>query len=177
MFKQFYFKQFSSVYKRVLFQTIQFSIQNSSISNNSVYHKYSFNFKKQFYFKQFSLAQVHSFILFVPKIGPYQVLPFQARVDLRMMAIKEYFAFPKAPALLDLQYRRLVSYPENSFMAVILLCREAVHVFYSPSWLGNKWRIVEFIYFWRILMLFEMQIALLRVWTQVAKSTLYNDNC
>ena len=40
-------------------------------------------------------------ILFNPQIGPYQVLPFRARVDLGAMAMKEYSAFPKAQALLE----------------------------------------------------------------------------
>ena len=53
---------------------------------------------KQFYFNQFSLALVHNLVLFDPYIGPYQVQPLQARVDLGVMAIKEYFAFPKAQA-------------------------------------------------------------------------------
>ena len=35
---------------------------------------------------------------------PYQVLPLQAKVDLGVMAIKGYSAFPKAPALLELQH-------------------------------------------------------------------------
>ena len=69
--------------KTVLFQTIQFSIQN------------------QFYFKQFSLALVHNLVLFDPLIGSYQVLPLWARVDLGAMVIKEYSAFPKAPVLLE----------------------------------------------------------------------------
>ena len=56
---------------------------------------------KQFYFKQLSLASVHTLVLFDPYIGPYQVLPLRARVDLGAMATKEYSAFPKAPALLE----------------------------------------------------------------------------
>ena len=68
---------------------------------------------KQFYFKQFNLAylrslnaktvnsQKHGLVLFDPLIGPYQVLPLQARVDLGSLAMKEYSAFPKAPALLE----------------------------------------------------------------------------
>ena len=40
-------------------------------------------------------------VLFNPKIGPYQVLPLWARVDLGAMAIKGYSAFPKAPTLLE----------------------------------------------------------------------------
>ena len=34
-------------------------------------------------------------------MGPYQVLPLRARMDLGAMAMKEYSTFPKAPALLE----------------------------------------------------------------------------
>ena len=37
-------------------------------------------------------------------IEPYQMLPLQDRVDLGAMAMKEYSAFPKAPALLELHH-------------------------------------------------------------------------
>ena len=40
-------------------------------------------------------------VLFDPQIGPFQVLPLRARVDLGVMAIKRYSTFPKAPALLE----------------------------------------------------------------------------
>ena len=40
-------------------------------------------------------------VLFNPLIGPYQVLPLWARMDLAVMAMKGYCAFPKAPALLE----------------------------------------------------------------------------
>ena len=56
---------------------------------------------KPFYFKQFSVAKVHSLILFIPLTGPYQVLPFRARVDLGAMAMKGCSTFPNAPALLE----------------------------------------------------------------------------
>ena len=52
--------------KTVLFQIIQFSIstqfkrQNSSISSNSVLHKYAVLMSKHFFFKQFSLALTRS---------------------------------------------------------------------------------------------------------------------
>ena len=39
--------------------------------------------------------------LFNPEIGPYQVLPFWARVGLGAMAMKGYSALPRAPALLE----------------------------------------------------------------------------
>ena len=56
---------------------------------------------KQFYFKQFNLAKVYSLVQFDPKIGPYQVLPLWASVDVGAMAIMEYSVFPKAPVLLE----------------------------------------------------------------------------
>ena len=40
-------------------------------------------------------------VLFNPLIGPYQVLPLWAKVDLGAMAMKGYSAFPKAPASLE----------------------------------------------------------------------------
>ena len=60
---------------------------------------------RRFYFIQFSLAQVHSLIVFDPKIGPYQVQPLRDKVDLGAMAMKGYFAFLKAPALLEPHYQ------------------------------------------------------------------------
>ena len=43
------------------------------------------------------------------------MLPLRARVDLRAMAMKEYTAFPKAPASLEpTPSDCLVSYPEHS---------------------------------------------------------------
>ena len=44
-------------------------------------------------------------VLFNPEIGPYQVLPFRAKVDLGAMVMKGYSAFPKAPALLEPQHQ------------------------------------------------------------------------
>ena len=34
-------------------------------------------------------------------MGPYQVFPLQARVDLGALAMKAYTAFPKSPAFLE----------------------------------------------------------------------------
>ena len=43
----------------------------------------------------------YSLVQFDQWIGSYQVLPLQVRVDLEMIAMKEYFSFPKAPDLLQ----------------------------------------------------------------------------
>ena len=53
--------------------------------------------KIQFVYTQFKCQT----FLFYAYIGPYQVLPLQVRVDLRTMVIKEYSAFPNAPASLE----------------------------------------------------------------------------
>ena len=62
------------------------------------------------------------FFQFDPYIGPYQVQPLQARVELGTMAMKGYSAFPKAPALLQPHHqivkchiRTLVGGGSNSF--------------------------------------------------------------
>ena len=49
-------------------------------------------------------------VLFDPYIGPYQVLPFQAWVDLVAIAMKGYSAFPKAPVLLEPHHQIIKSY-------------------------------------------------------------------
>ena len=43
-------------------------------------------------------------VLFNPKIVPYQVLLHWARVNLGARAMKECFAFPQVPALLEPQH-------------------------------------------------------------------------
>ena len=94
---------------------------------------------KQFYFQQFSLAQLHSLVLFDLEIRLYQVLPLQVRVDLGSMGMKEYSAFAKALALLELHHYIVLCHILDTQWrgVVLLLCREAVGVFYSPSRLGK----------------------------------------
>ena len=64
---------------------------------------------KQFYIKQFKHKSFvctqfkYQAILFEPLIGPNQVLQLQARVDQRVIAMKGYSPFSKAPALLEPQ--------------------------------------------------------------------------
>ena len=70
------------------FQTVQLSMCAVSMS-------------KTFNFKQFRIAELHSLVLFDPLIGPYQILPLLADVNLEAMALKEYSVFPKALPLLE----------------------------------------------------------------------------
>ena len=62
-------------------------------------------------------------------MGPYQVLPLPAKVDLGAMALKEYSTFLKAPVFLE-PYHQIGE-------EVLPLCREAVGLFYNRSRLGK----------------------------------------
>ena len=92
---------------------------------------------KQFYFMQFSLAWIHSLVLFDSQMGFYQVLPLLAKMDLGAITMKEYSAFPKTPAWLELLYQIVLyriqdthwrggwgSYPR---------CRDAVVYYTAPA--------------------------------------------
>ena len=63
----------------VLFPAIQISISHLFVLSLNV---------KQFYYS-------------ITPRGPYQGLPIRARVDLRVVAMKGYSAFPKAPVLME----------------------------------------------------------------------------
>ena len=83
---------------------------------------------------QFSISTQFSSI---GPIGPYQVLPLRARVDLGVSAMKLYSALPKAPVLLELTIR-LFSVISRIFVGRVLpFCREAFGVFNSTSRLGK----------------------------------------
>ena len=86
--------------KTVLFQIITMSI------------KTHFQCQKLFYFKPFSLAYIDSLVLFDSWLGPYHVLSLRARVDLGVIALKGYSAYPKVRGW------------------VLFLCRDADGVFY-----------------------------------------------
>ena len=73
MLKHFYIKK------------IQFRVSTVSMSQTVPFQTIQFSISVQL-------------VLFDPKIGPNQVLPFRARVDLRAIAIKGCSAFPKASA-------------------------------------------------------------------------------
>ena len=114
MSKQFSFKQFNLTYKTVPCQTIQFSISKGfkcqNIASQSI---------------QFSLNT--EFSSFWP-IG--QVLLLRDRVNLGVMTINEYSAFPKAPSLLESHHQIIRG-------GILPLFRDAVGVFYSCSQQSN----------------------------------------
>ncbi len=114
--------------KTALYLTIQFSVSTVSMSKTVPFQTTQFSISIQFKCKyslivknipsrtflfqaiQFSptvLIQTIQFsistqlVLFNPEIGLYQVLPFWARVDLGVMVMKGYSAFPKVPASLE----------------------------------------------------------------------------
>ena len=107
--KHFHFKLFKQLYViiQLSVNTVLMS-KDSSIWNNSVKQfksKYGL-IVKNVSISSYSVYSIHFsismlLVLFNPYIGPYQVLPLQARVDLGAMAMKGYSAFPKAPALLE----------------------------------------------------------------------------
>ena len=71
-------------------------------------------------------------VLLNPLIGPYQVLPRWAIVDLGPMAMKGCTAFPKAPASLEPHYQ--ISVISRTLIGGVLpLSRGAVDVFTAPA--------------------------------------------
>ena len=72
-------------------------------------------------------------VLFDPYIGPYQVPPLQVKVGLGVMLMKGYSAFPKAPALLEPHHQIVFLISRTLMGEVLLLRRDTVDVFYSPS--------------------------------------------
>ena len=72
-------------------------------------------------------------VLFNPYMGPYQVLPLRARVDLGAMAMKGYSTFPKLQHSWNLTIRLFSVISRTLVRGVLPLCRGAVSVFYSPS--------------------------------------------
>ena len=54
--------------------------------------------------------------------------------------MKGYTAFPEAPALLEPHHQIVLGHIMTLVEGgVLLLCREAVGVFYSPKRLGSRW--------------------------------------
>ena len=71
--------------------------------------------KKQFYSKQ-----VHSLVLFDLEIGPYQVLPLRARVDLGAMSMKRYSTFLKVPVLLESHHQSVYCHIQDTCRARVI---------------------------------------------------------
>ena len=64
------------------------------------------------------------------------MVQLRARVDLEAMAIKEYSAFPKASALLELHHQIQFSVISRILVGgggILLLCRDAVSVLTAPA--------------------------------------------
>ena len=93
--------------KTVLFQTIQtllhwFLLTPSNLFRHSFFTHCQNDQAVLFQITYFSLStpfKCETFLL-DPEIGPYQVLPLRARVDVGAIAMKGYSAFLKVPALL-----------------------------------------------------------------------------
>ena len=65
------------------------------------------------------------------------MLPLQARVDPGVMAMKEYSAFTKAPALLDPYHQAVYCHIQDTrWGGVLTFIRDSIGVFYSHSRLG-----------------------------------------
>ena len=65
-------------------------------------------------------------------------------MDLGAMAMKGYSAFPKAPALLKLDYQIVLCHIQGIRWCVCVggvlpPCKNAITVFYSPRRLGKTW--------------------------------------
>ena len=126
--------------------TIQLDISHlfthSSISNNSVEHRslvYTQLNDQTVLFLTIKLSISHLFVLYsnVKQFYlTYQVLPLWSRVDLWEIAMKRYFPFPKAPGLDP--HHQLFNVISRTFIGEVLpFGRDAVGVFYCPSWLGS----------------------------------------
>ena len=83
-----------------------------------------------FQMNQFSISML--LVLFTPEIGPDQVLPRLALVNLEAMAMKGDHVSQSPIITGTLPLDCLVSY-QDTHWGVLPLCRRAVGVFYSPS--------------------------------------------
>ena len=70
------------------------------------------------------------------------MLPLQARVDLGVIAVKEYSTFYKSPRLEPCHQMVQCQIQDTHWEGGVLPshCRDALHVFYSPSQLGSLLR-------------------------------------
>ena len=124
--KHFYFKLFS-LFKQ-LYITIQFTVSTVSMSKTVQFQTILFSISTQFKCKYGIIVKTFLFlaiqfnqttkfsismplVLFNPYIGPGQVLPRRARVDLGAMAMKKCYVFLKTQHYWNLTPDCLVSYP------------------------------------------------------------------
>ena len=149
--KHFHFKLFKQLYvinqlsvntvlmskKKVLFEIIQLSIstqfkckyglivKNVSISIYSVYSIH------------FSISML--LVLFNPLIGPYQVLPLRARVDLGAMAMKGVLRIPQSSSTPGtLPSDCLVSYPGHSLGGGLTPLQRCSQCILQPQLTGQR---------------------------------------
>ena len=100
---------------------------------------------KQFYFKQLSLRWVLSLVLFDPLIRPNKVQPLWSRVNLGAMALKEYSAFSKAPALLESHYHIVLGHIRTLAGEVLPHCRDAVYSTAPADWAMEELWSMEYV--------------------------------
>ena len=112
MSKQFYFKQFSLAKVRSLNLSTQFKWQKTFLfqavqfSPTVLFQTIKFSISTQFKYQNNSiLSNLAHIRRQISSIGPYQVLPLQARADLEAMAVKGYSTFPKASVSLETHYQ------------------------------------------------------------------------
>ena len=86
--------------KNVPFQPIQFSISTQFECKYSLIVK-TFLFQAIQFSRTIQCSLSTQLVLFNPYIGPYPVLPFQARVDLGAMVMRRFSVFPEAAASLE----------------------------------------------------------------------------
>ena len=109
MIKQFYLKQFNlALVNKVKFiQELLFNTNNSIKHQSFVYTQLNdqFLFNNSIQHKSFFAQFAYQRVLFNPWIEANEVPPLRAQVYLGTMAIKEYSAFPNAPALLEYHHQ------------------------------------------------------------------------
>ena len=87
-------------------------------------------------------------VLFDPEIGPYKVLPLQARVDLGVVRWRRTLNSQKFQHYWSLTVWLFSVISRILIGEILPLCKDAVGVFYIHSWfckalaLNNPWRLI-----------------------------------
>ena len=144
--KHFHFKLFKQLYV-----TIQLSVntvlmsKNSSISNNSVKHKHAVKIKYGLIAKNVSISSnsvysIHfsiNMLLVLFRALSGATTPGQSGPE--SDGNEGVLRIPQSSSTAGTSPSDcLVSFPGHSLGGVLPLCRGAVNVFYSPSWLGKS---------------------------------------